>query len=141
MEVEAPLDGEIPIAIMNLLRDGTLIWRPEIRLGSRVCLGGDPEFQLQKKEKEWNKKNKVSMCPPEVTASTIDGVPSFRYIELFAGIGGFRLALEKHGGKCVFASELTREARDVYASNFGDRPHGDVTEIPCESIPEHEVET
>ena len=60
-------------------------------------------------------------------------VVRFRFAELFAGIGGFRLGLEAVGGVCVFASELDISACDTYAANFGERPHGDITGA-CSSV-------
>jgi len=53
--------------------------------------------------------------------------PDFAFIDLFAGIGGFRLALQNSGGDCVFTSEWDKEAQKTYAANFGDVPHGDIT--------------
>jgi DNA (cytosine-5)-methyltransferase 1 len=54
---------------------------------------------------------------------------SFTFIDLFAGIGGIRLALEKNGGKCVFSSEWNKYSRKTYEHNFGDVPAGDITQI------------
>lgn len=53
--------------------------------------------------------------------------PAFRFIDLFAGIGGFRIALQRLGGQCVFSSEWNGEAQVTYAANFGERPFGDIT--------------
>jgi len=53
--------------------------------------------------------------------------PSFTFIDLFAGIGGFRIALENLGGKCVFSSEIDKYAGQTYLANFGELPHGDIT--------------
>jgi len=55
--------------------------------------------------------------------------PKFRFIDLFAGIGGFHLALEKLGGSCEFASEIDDRARAVYHDNFGIMPVGDIRDI------------
>lgn len=52
---------------------------------------------------------------------------SFKFIDLFAGIGGFRLALQNLGGKCVFTSEWDRDAQKTYRANFGEVPFGDIT--------------
>ena len=52
---------------------------------------------------------------------------TFKFIDLFAGIGGFRLALQNVGGKCVFTSELEVNAQKTYRSNFGEVPFGDIT--------------
>lgn len=54
-------------------------------------------------------------------------IPKFRFIDLFAGIGGFRLAMQNLGGKCVFSSEWDNEARKTYRANFGETPFGDIT--------------
>lgn len=64
---------------------------------------------------------------------------TFTYIELFAGIGGFRIALDKLGGHCVFASEIDRFCVINYQKNFGDRPAGDITRIASDCIPDHDI--
>jgi DNA (cytosine-5)-methyltransferase 1 len=51
----------------------------------------------------------------------------FKFIDLFAGIGGFRIAMQNLGGKCVFTSEWDREAQRTYKANFGEVPFGDIT--------------
>jgi DNA (cytosine-5)-methyltransferase 1 len=65
---------------------------------------------------------------------------SFRYIDLFAGIGGFRKGFDSVGGQCVFTSEWDKYAQTTYKANFGDHEvHGDITQIDERSIPDHEV--
>ncbi len=51
----------------------------------------------------------------------------FKFIDLFAGIGGFRIAMQKLGGKCVFTSEWDKEAQKTYRVNYGEIPFGDIT--------------
>ena len=64
--------------------------------------------------------------------------PSFTFIDLFAGMGGFRLAMQAQGGKCIFSSEWNRYAQKTYMANFGDMPFGDITKEETKSyIPEH----
>lgn len=63
----------------------------------------------------------------------------FSFIDLFAGIGGMRIAFESAGGQCVFSSEWDKYAQRTYECNFGDRPQGDITKIEVEEIPEFEV--
>ena len=63
----------------------------------------------------------------------------FKFIDLFAGIGGIRIAFEKQGGKCVFTSEWDKFAQQTYAENFGDFPSGDLTKIHERDIPDHDV--
>lgn len=59
--------------------------------------------------------------------------PKFKFIDLFAGIGGFRLALQNLGGKCVFTSEWDKEAKRTYKANFGETPFGDITKEETKS--------
>ena len=59
---------------------------------------------------------------------------SFKFIDLFAGIGGFRLALQNLGGKCVFSSEWDENAKKTYYSNFGETPFGDITKESTKSF-------
>lgn len=63
--------------------------------------------------------------------------PKFSFIDLFAGIGGFRLAMQQFGGKCVFSSEFNPNAQKTYTLNYGETPFGDIT-LPStkEIIPE-----
>ena len=63
----------------------------------------------------------------------------FTFIDLFAGIGGIRLGYQALGGKCVFSSEWDEAAAKTYEANFGARPHGDITKIPPEDIPDFDV--
>ena len=63
----------------------------------------------------------------------------FKFIDLFAGIGGFHLAMDSLGGECVFASEWDSAAQDTYFENFGIRPSGDITLIDEKDIPDHDV--
>ena len=65
--------------------------------------------------------------------------PKFTFIDLFAGIGGFRIAFQSHGGKCVFSSEWNYFAQKTYEANFGEVPFGDITKINEKEIPDHDV--
>lgn len=62
----------------------------------------------------------------------------FKFIDLFAGIGGLRIPLEEIGGKCVFSSEWDKFARITYEENYGEEPSGDITKISEEDIPQHD---
>lgn len=53
--------------------------------------------------------------------------PKFKFIDLFAGIGGFRIAMQELGGKCIFTSEWDEQAKKTYKANFGEVPFGDIT--------------
>ena len=68
----------------------------------------------------------------------------FTFIDLFAGIGGFRLAMQRSGGRCVFSSEWDKSAQQTYFANFGEVPFGDITQIANEKrksieIPKHDI--
>lgn len=63
----------------------------------------------------------------------------FKFIDLFAGIGGMRLAFERVGGECVFSSEWDKYCQKTYFANFKDIPHGDITEISEKEIPDHDI--
>ena len=61
------------------------------------------------------------------------------FIDLFAGLGGFRIALESLGAKCVYSSEWDKSVQKVYEENFGDMPDGDITKVDEYSIPNHDI--
>ena len=64
---------------------------------------------------------------------------SFTFIDLFAGIGGFRVALEKLGGQCLFSSEWDKYSRQTYEAWFGEAPHGDINDVNIAAIPDHDL--
>ena len=64
---------------------------------------------------------------------------NFRFIDLFAGIGGIRLGFESVGGHCVFSSEFDEDACKTYEANFGEHPSGDITKIEAKDIPDFDV--
>ncbi|AFT76668.1 DNA-cytosine methyltransferase [Alteromonas macleodii str. 'Black Sea 11'] len=65
--------------------------------------------------------------------------PEFRFIDLFAGIGGVRLGFQQNGGACVFSSEYDRAAQKTYKDNHGELPFGDITKVNEIEIPDHDV--
>lgn len=65
--------------------------------------------------------------------------PEFTFIDLFAGIGGMRLAFESAGGKCVYTNEWNKFSQKTYFDNFGDMPDGDITKVDAAKIPDHDV--
>lgn len=78
---------------------------------------------------DFNKKNNITFTPLK---------PTFTFIDLFAGIGGFRLAMQEVGGKCVFSSELDEAAKETYFQNYGEVPFGDITKQETKDlIPEY----
>ncbi|RKD30300.1 DNA (cytosine-5-)-methyltransferase [Lacrimispora algidixylanolytica] len=65
--------------------------------------------------------------------------PCFTFIDLFAGIGGMRLAYEQVGGKCVYSSEWNKYSQQTYYANFGEQPEGDITQVDAKEIPDHDI--
>jgi DNA (cytosine-5)-methyltransferase 1 len=65
--------------------------------------------------------------------------PEFTFIDLFAGIGGFRIPLQELGGKCVFTSEFNNQAQRAYELNFGEVPFGDITKLDTDIVPKHNI--
>lgn len=63
----------------------------------------------------------------------------FKFIDLFAGIGGMRIAYQNVGGTCVYSSEWNKFSQQTYEENFGDRPDGDITKVEAEMIPDHDI--
>ncbi|MDD3263897.1 MAG: DNA cytosine methyltransferase [Candidatus Nanoarchaeia archaeon] len=66
-------------------------------------------------------------------------IESLKFIDLFAGIGGFRIALENNQAKCVFSSEIDKFAKITYKENFNEIPYGDITQIDESKIPKHDI--
>ena len=62
-----------------------------------------------------------------------------RFIDLFCGIGGFRIAFEGAGCECVFSSDWNEMAQITYEANFHERPHGDIYSVPDNAIPPHNI--
>lgn len=63
----------------------------------------------------------------------------FTFIDLFAGIGGMRLAYESVGGKCVYSNEWNKFSQQTYEANFGEKPDGDITKVDEATIPDHDI--
>lgn len=63
----------------------------------------------------------------------------FTFIDLFAGIGGMRIAFESAGGACVYSNEWNKYSQQTYFANFGEQPDGDITKVDAKSIPDHDI--
>ena len=72
----------------------------------------------------------------DITNKTLTG---YTFIDLFAGLGGFRIALESFGAKCVYSNEWDKAVATVYKDNFGDFPDGDITKVNEIEIPNHDI--
>ena len=68
-----------------------------------------------------------------------DGKPLLTFADMFCGIGGFHIAAARLGMRCVFACDIDAEARRAYHQNFRVEPAGNITEIPADSIPDHDI--
>lgn len=66
-------------------------------------------------------------------------IMEIKFIDLFAGIGGMRLAFQRTGCQCVFSSEWDKFAQKTYLANFGEQPSGDITKIDANDIPDHDL--
>lgn len=75
--------------------------------------------------KEFNKKNNIVLIPQNT---------KFTFIDLFAGIGGFRVAMQNVGGKCSFSSEWDEAAKETYFNNYGEVPFGDITKTETKTL-------
>nr|WP_298332633.1 DNA (cytosine-5-)-methyltransferase [uncultured Christiangramia sp.] len=95
-------------------------------LHENLNIAEEPEFQYYLPIK-WD----IPFPPPEK--------PKFKFIDLFAGIGGIRMAFQNNGGKCVFTSEWDSFAKKTYEANFGEVPFGDITQISETEIPDHDI--
>lgn len=72
-------------------------------------------------------------------ATMLSSCSSYRFIDLFAGLGGFHHALRALGHRCVFACEIDEDLAKLYEKNFGLRPHGDIRSLDIASIPDHDL--
>jgi DNA (cytosine-5)-methyltransferase 1 len=73
------------------------------------------------------------------TVGSTDGTKQLTFIDLFAGIGGLRLAYEVAGCQCVYSNEWNKYSQRTYFANFGELPEGDITKVNASSIPDHDI--
>lgn len=109
----------------------------------RQLFGAKPSPELSQAcaGHRWQAGVYTDMLLRQMKAYTQSPAVNARFVDLFAGIGGFRLAFESLGAKCVFSSEWDKFSQDTYEANFGDRPSGDITQIDAAEIPRHDVLT
>jgi DNA (cytosine-5)-methyltransferase 1 len=90
----------------------------------------------------------IQYAQGEYSMTSLNQSPAFRsgkskhkftFIDLFAGIGGLRIGLERNAGKCLFSSEWDKYCQKTYKAWFGETPHGDIKEIDPKQIPDHDV--
>jgi DNA (cytosine-5)-methyltransferase 1 len=100
------------------------------------------EFLMNVLKQASETKQVIQMPLPLERVSSIsspEAILPFSFIDLFAGIGGFRIPLEKLGGRCVFTSEIDKYSQKTYKAWFGESPHGDITKIKPSDIPTHDI--
>lgn len=103
--------------------------KPEARKYADILEQNGIEINRLPLAEEFNKKNNIILTPVK---------SSFTFIDLFAGIGGFRLAMQTAGGQCVFSSEWDEAAKETYFQNYGEVPFGDITRQEIKNlIPEY----
>ena len=103
--------------------------------GERTIRG----WELGEHKPSKSKLAKILELHEEAPFSNENKNPKFRFIDLFAGIGGIRLPFQQLGGECVFSSEWDKFAQRTYAANYGEVPSGDITQIVASDIPEHDI--
>jgi ribosomal protein L11 methylase PrmA len=87
------------------------------------------------------------VTPKQVSTGKGFEIPStdigngLKAIDLFCGIGGFKIGLDKLGVKTVFSSDIDKFAQETYHLNFGEKPHGDITKIEAKDIPSFNILT
>eukprot|EP01125_Pyxidicula_operculata_P009346 TRINITY_DN3078_c0_g1_i2.p1 TRINITY_DN3078_c0_g1~~TRINITY_DN3078_c0_g1_i2.p1 ORF type:complete len:439 (-),score=72.62 TRINITY_DN3078_c0_g1_i2:846-2162(-) len=118
----ASFTEQVPEKIRDWLEKGQIKHQIGVRLGPKSTTN------YQSANQEDPKKEETS-------------IPKFTFIELFCGIGGFRIGCELVGGRSVFASEIDEQACFTYYTNFNSKPSGDITEIDSHIIPPHDVLT
>jgi DNA (cytosine-5)-methyltransferase 1 len=90
------------------------------------------------KKAKWGLKSSVKETPSQYEQRPPEGRQT-RFIDLFCGIGGFRIAFEKAGCQCVFSSDYDRFSQQTYEANFGEKPHGDIHSVAVADIPTHDI--
>lgn len=75
----------------------------------------------------------------EIKGKYKNALKNIKFIDLFCGLGGFRLALESYGATCVFSLDIDKHVCTTYEKNFGECPEGDITKIDAKDIPKHDI--
>ena len=115
-------------------------WYPGVRAIHDSVFDDLAELRDLRKQVHWRDR----LLPPSVATDESDPLQrrGFDFVELFAGVGGFRLGLEPLGGRCVFSSEINAAAKETYALNFGDGDlFGDVVEFYASDLPPFDLLT
>ena len=111
-------DSDLNAAVMNMLK---ILPPPVVKLDAKNSLPVSSCLL----------ENEIPYPPPKKA--------DFTFIDLFAGIGGFRLAFQKAGGRSIFSSEWDEAAQKTYEANYGEIPVGDIRAVDKDAIPAHDV--
>ncbi len=122
-----------------LIRDVSDVLYTWIENERKTTLQTQNEFLLAVLQQAYEARQQLPLFKAERHAETCNVSVPFTFIDLFAGIGGFRIALERLGGRCLFSSEWDRYAQRTYREWFDDAPAGDITKIDPATIPDHHV--
>lgn len=118
--------GEMYAAVSHYIQLGVV---PETKKYCDYIVKNGCELKDLPTKSELNNKNGTPFCPTD---------SKFTFIDLFAGIGGFRIAMQSLGGRCVFSSEWDEAAKETYFNNYGEVPFGDITKKEIKDlIPDH----
>ena len=103
-----------------------------------------PKKRASKKSQQFPKK--AAKCPTVSKESAVREAapaygkpPKLRFIDLFCGIGGFRIGFERAGCQCVFSSDWDKYSQLTYKANFGEEPKGDIHAVDIADIPSHDI--
>jgi DNA (cytosine-5)-methyltransferase 1 len=97
------------------------------------------EFLLGLLRREFDRQGQLALFGPAQRTERVPGALPFKFVDLFGGIGGMRLGLQRAGGRCVYTSEWDRYAQHTYKEWFGEVPKGDIRKIEPDEIPDHDV--
>lgn len=133
-------DSEVTLLLCAQGYEVVRFWQKEIMNNTAYCIGQiQNALSRSLRRINENQRDLFSYLQSMEIPFPANEKPSFHFIDLFAGIGGFRLAMQDLGGKCVFSSEIDPVAKKTYFTNFGEMPHGDILNIDSEDIPDHDV--
>ena len=124
-----------------------IILNLEELMPKQVNIKLDDEFYELLRVKSENNNKSVQAAAREMLLDMLakyqeklpDNKGKFTFIDLFAGIGGMRIAFEQQKGVCVFSSEWDEYAKKTYFANFGVLPQGDITQIASDDVPNHDI--
>jgi len=97
---------------------------------------------MAKQKKKTTTKSRTMILREDSPPYHVNGNGSshkLKFVDLFCGIGGFRIAFERAGSECVFSSDWNKPAQETYAANFGETPHGDIHSIAVADISTHDI--